>query len=135
MSEQQTIVYIASISGGVVIANEQNDKNICRLRTWSPGSDAQKWIMEYDTPTDRAIAFKNVADGKYLVTLEPNKKNGGTVGVSTRKQWWGFWKAQKATGPGWFHVSSTECQGAYLNNEWGKDSDNNRIQTYDWEVS
>jgi hypothetical protein len=112
--------------------NEQNSNSVCRLKKWNTDSEAQKWIVEFTDSSDDAVAFKSVAGGKYLATLEPQKKNGGTIGVSETRQWFGY---SKAKGPGWFHVKSVECSGGYLNDEWGRWNDDNRIQTYQFEVS
>lgn len=68
-----TNVYIASVSGGKCIENTRAPQGICRLRKWNK-SAAQQWTMEIQNSDDRVVAFKNVADGQYLSTLDQGRR-------------------------------------------------------------
>ena len=127
-------VYISSISGGKCIENTHADKGECRLRKWNK-STAQQWLVESSEENPREAAFKSVADEKYLAALQPDKRNGGKIGVQEEKQ---LWTLEAGRGPGWFHVKSNSSFGGgkagYLNDEWGRWQDDNKIQTYQVEV-
>ena len=123
-------VYIASISGGKCIENTQKSQGVVRLRKWNQSLE-QQWVLEANPEDHSSVAFKSSLDGQYLAALEPTKINGGKVGVAEAKQWWTL---EQGRGPGWCHVKSQSAvvgnQAAYLNDEWGRMQDDNKIQTY-----
>lgn len=134
MAESKTI-YLCSISGGKCIENTQKEKGECRLRKWNK-TPAQQWIIEPSEPEANAFSFKSVADQQYLAALQPGQRNGGKIGVQAEKQWFTL---EPGRGPELFHVKCNSSfgggQAGYLNDEWGRMNDDNKIQTYQYEVS
>lgn len=130
-----TAIYICSISGGKAVENTQKDKGEARLRKWNKTA-AQQWLVEASQDDANTVAFKSVLDEQYLAALQPDKRNGGKIGVQREKQWWTL---EPATGPERFHFKSKSSFGGgkagYLNDEWGRLRDDNKIQTYQYEVS
>jgi hypothetical protein len=128
------VVYVSSISGGKCIENTHADKGECRLRKWNK-STAQQWLVESSGENPLEVAFKSVADERYLAALQPDKRNGGKIGVQGEKQWWTL---EAGRGPELWHVKSNSSFGGgkagYLNDEWGRIQDDNKIQTYQFEV-
>lgn len=127
-------IYIASISGGKCIENTQQERGELRLRAWNKGA-TQQWLVEASENDPNTVAFKSVSNRQYLVALEPNKRNGGKLGVSPEKQWWTL---EPGRGPQWFHVRSNSVfsggKAGYLNDEWGRIRNDNKLQTYQYEV-
>ena len=131
----QSAIYIASISGGKCIENTQQAKGECRLRKWNKSS-SQQWLVEPSDEGPNIVAFKSVSDQQYLAALQPDKMNGGKIGVQQEKQWFTL---EPGRGPEWWHVKCNSSFGSgkpgYLNDEWGRLNDDNKIQTYQYEVS
>lgn len=136
MPDSNSSVYVVSISGGKCLENAQKDQGVCRLRKWKLGSDEQQWTVEHKEGDDSTVAFKSVLDQQYLAALEPTRINGGKVGVAEEVQWWTL---EQGLGPGWVHVKSISSSdgsiNGYLNDEFGRMQDDNKIQTYRFEVS
>lgn len=132
---EKNAIYISSITGGKCIENTQKDKGECRLRKWIKTTE-QQWIVESSESDATTVAFRSVSDQQYLAALQPDKRNGGKIGVQAEKQWWTL---EPGMGPGWWHVKSNSSFGGgkagYLNDEWGRWKDDNKLQTYEYEVS